>query len=142
MSTNGEMKKNGANYVIQWKTSASQPEAMQRGAQSAGQQETHRYSRAYRDPTADAAIGNIMREERMKKKQKDMNCQMDKKCRRNSNCQRNSTYQKERNRRRAEAWRAAKAQETKAHEAKARGSQVHEAQTNPAIQGGDCHVEK
>ncbi len=140
MSTNGEMKKHRANYVIQWKAPASQPEAMQREAmqreamqreaQSAGRQEAHRYSRAYRDPTADAAIGNIMREERMKKKQKDMNCQ------------RGSTYQKERNRRRAEAWRAAKAHEAKAHEAKARGSQVHEAQTNSAIQGGDCHVEK
>lgn len=136
MSTNGDMQKHRANYVIQWKAPASQPEAMQREAQSAGQQEAHRYSRAYRDPTADAAIGNIMREERMKKKQMDTNCQMDKKCRRNS------TYQKERNRRRAEAWRASKTQEAKAHEAKARGSQVHEAQTNSAIQGGDCHVEK
>ncbi len=126
MSTNGEMKKNGANYAIQWKTSASQPEAMQREAQSVGQQENHRYSRAYRDPTADAAIGNIMREERMKKKQMDRKYQMDKKCRRNSN------YQKERNRRRAEAWRASKAQEAKAQEA----------QTNSAIRGGDRHVEK
>ena len=125
MSTNGEMKKHRANYVIQWKTPASQPEAMQREAQSAGQQENHRYSRAYRDPTADAAIGNIMREERMKKKQRDRKCQ------------RNSTYQKERNRRRAEAWRTAKEHEAKAHETK-----THEAQTNSAIQGGDRHVEK
>lgn len=131
MSTNGEMKKHRANYVIQWKAPASQQNAAQEITQSAGQQETHRYSRAYRDPTADAAIGNIMREERMKKKQKDMNCQMDKKCRRNS------TYQKERNRRRAEAWRASKAQEAKVQETKAQ-----EAQTNSAIQGGDCHVEK
>ena len=120
MSTNGEMKKNGANYVIQWKMPASQPEEMQREAQSAGQQESHRYSRAYRDPTADAAIGNIMREECMKKKQRDRKCQRD------------STYQKERNRRRAEAWRTAKAQEAK----------THEAQMNSAIQGGDRHDEK
>ena len=28
-----------------------------------------RHHRAYRDPTADTAIGNIMREERMKKKE-------------------------------------------------------------------------
>lgn len=126
MSTNDEMKKkHRANYVIQWKTPASQPEEMQREAQSAGQQESHRYSRAYRDPTADAAIGNIMREERVKKKQRDRKCQ------------RNSTYQKERNRRRAEAWRAAKEHEAKAQEAK-----THEAQTNSAIQGGDRHVEK
>ena len=131
MSTNGEMKKNGANYVIQWKTPASQPEEMQREAQSVGQQEAHRYSRAYRDPTADAAIGNIMREECMKKKQ------MDRKCQRDTKCQRSSTYQKERNRRRAEAWRAAKEHEAKAQEAK-----THEAQTNSAIRGGDCHVEK
>ncbi len=61
----------------------------------------------------------------MKKTQKDMNCQ------------RGSTYQKERNRRRAEAWRASKAQEAKVQETKAQ-----EAQTNSAIQGGDCHVEK
>ena len=126
MSTNSEMEKHRANYVIQWKTPASQPEEMQREAQSAGQQESHRYSRAYRDPTADAAIGNIMREERMKKKQRDRKCQ------RNSTYQRNSNYQKERNRRRAEAWRTAKAQEAKAQEA----------QTNSAIQGGGCHVEK
>ena len=125
MSTNSEMEKNGANYVIQWKTPASQPEAMQREAQSVGQQESHRYSRAYRDPTADAAIGNIIREERMKKKQRDRKCQ------------RNSIYQKERNRRRAEAWRTAKEHEAKAHETK-----THEAQTNSAIQGGDRHVEK
>lgn len=125
MSTSGEMKKNGTNYVIQWKTPASQPEEMQREAQSAGQQESHRYSRAYRDPTADAAIGNIIREERMKKKQRDRKCQ------------RNSIYQKERNRRRAEAWRTAKEHEAKAHETK-----THEAQTNSAIQGGDRHVEK
>ncbi len=30
--------------------------------------ENRRSRRAYRDPTADTAIGNIMREERMKKK--------------------------------------------------------------------------
>lgn len=35
---------------------------------AAGSCESRRSHRAYRDPTADTAIGNIMREERMKKR--------------------------------------------------------------------------